>query len=109
MTDRAEGTTGPAENVPGSRTRMTGDRRFGQGCEHSIPRTAVVRLLVMADASAKNPLLEFDSAPQAFIEPSDQVAARDVPEACVITFFGDAVHRLRESGRAQEAYSQWVR
>lgn len=63
--------------------------------------TKWVRLLIMIDATAKSPLLEFDSASRAFIEPSEQVAARDVPVACVITFFGDAVHRLRESGRAQ--------
>lgn len=55
----------------------------------------------MVDASVASPLWEFDSAPQAFIEPTETVAARDVPAACVITFFGDAVRRLRESGRAQ--------
>lgn len=42
------------------------------------------------------PLSEHDDAPQAFIEPSEHIARRDVPEACVITFFGDVVDRLVE-------------
>lgn len=55
----------------------------------------------MTDATGGSPLLEFDPAPQAYIEPSEQVAPRDVPAACVITFFGDAVARLRASGQAR--------
>ena len=47
------------------------------------------------------PLTEYDDAPTAFIEPSEQIAARDVPEACVITFFGDVVDRLVEHRGAQ--------
>jgi uridine phosphorylase len=47
-----------------------------------------------------SPLLEFDDAPWAFIEPGEQVLRRDVPTACVITFFGDSVRRLIESGQA---------
>ena len=47
------------------------------------------------------PLLEFDDSSPAFIEPSEQVPVIDVPEACVVTFFGDAVRRLREDGRAR--------
>ena len=43
-----------------------------------------------------SPLLEHDPAPRAFIEPTEQVAPRDVPDACVITFFGDAVQALLE-------------
>ena len=42
------------------------------------------------------PLSEHDDALQAFIEPSETIARRDVPEACVITFFGDVVDRLVE-------------
>jgi uridine phosphorylase len=42
------------------------------------------------------PLSEHDDAPQAFIEPSEHIARGDVPEACVITFFGDVVDRLVE-------------
>lgn len=42
------------------------------------------------------PLSEHDGTVPAFIEPSEQITARDVPEACVITFFGDVVDRLVE-------------
>jgi uridine phosphorylase len=55
----------------------------------------------MTEAELTSPLLEFDRASYAFIEPSQLVSARDVPEACVVTFFGDSVRRLRESGRAR--------
>lgn len=47
------------------------------------------------------PLSEHDEAPRAFIEPSEHIARRDVPEACVITFFGDVVDRLVERRGAQ--------
>lgn len=47
------------------------------------------------------PLLEFDDSSPAFIEPSEHAPAVDPPEACVVTFFGDAVRRLREDGRAR--------
>lgn len=43
-----------------------------------------------------SPLFEYDDAPRAFIEPSEQIAPRDVPQACVLTFFGDVVQRLLE-------------
>jgi uridine phosphorylase len=46
------------------------------------------------------PLWEFDGAVPAFIEPTAHVRARDVPRACVVTFFGDTVRRLIHSGRA---------
>lgn len=42
------------------------------------------------------PLTEHDAARHAFIEPSETIARRDVPKACVITFFGDVVDRLIE-------------
>lgn len=48
-----------------------------------------------------SPLLEFDSAPKAFIEPTEQVPRREVPPGCVVTFFGDVVRRLLDQGRAQ--------
>lgn len=51
--------------------------------------------------SHASPLLEFDDAVPAYIEPAEQVRARDVPRACVVTFFGDSVHRLIQSGRAK--------
>jgi uridine phosphorylase len=40
------------------------------------------------------PLSEHDDSPRAFIEPTEHIARRDVPEACVITFFGDVAERL---------------
>jgi uridine phosphorylase len=51
--------------------------------------------------SSSSPLLEFDDSSPAFIEPAEQAPTVDVPEACVITFFGDAVQRLRDAGRAR--------
>lgn len=48
-----------------------------------------------------SPLLEFDPSPVAFLEPSATVAPRDVPAACVITFFGDVVRRLVDSARGR--------
>ncbi len=41
-----------------------------------------------------SPLLEFDPTPTAFIEPSVVVQSRDVPEACVLTWFRGATDRL---------------
>jgi uridine phosphorylase len=48
-----------------------------------------------------SPLLEFDSAARAFIEPTEQVPRRDVPSGCVVTFFADVVRRLIDAGRAE--------
>ncbi|MDQ7991143.1 MAG: nucleoside phosphorylase [Propionicimonas sp.] len=56
---------------------------------------------------AISPLLEFDPARRAFIEPSDQIAPRDVPAACVITFFGDTVERLLAAGARVLHPNRW--
>ena len=48
-----------------------------------------------------SPLLDYDDARRAFIEPSEQIRRRDVPPACVVTFFGDTVRRLLERGSAR--------
>jgi uridine phosphorylase len=40
------------------------------------------------------PLLEHDDSAGAYIEPTEHIAPRDVPAACVITFFGDVAERL---------------
>jgi uridine phosphorylase len=40
------------------------------------------------------PILEFDPAPEAFIEPSKIIRARDLPERCVITFFKDVMDKV---------------
>jgi uridine phosphorylase len=55
----------------------------------------------MQPQSLSSPLLEFDASPRAFIEPSETVRPTDVPAACVVTFFGDAVRRLVDSRRAR--------
>lgn len=39
-------------------------------------------------------LSEHDDSPRAFIEPTEHIARKDVPGACVITFFGDVADRL---------------
>lgn len=46
-------------------------------------------------------MLEYDATREAFVEPRDAVAPRDVPPACVVTFFGDSVQRLVQSGQAR--------
>ena len=40
------------------------------------------------------PILEFDPAPEAFIEPSKIIRAQDLPERCVITFFKDVIDKV---------------
>ncbi|HEX6271274.1 MAG TPA: nucleoside phosphorylase [Anaerolineales bacterium] len=40
------------------------------------------------------PILEFDPAPEAFIEPSKIIRARDLPEHCVITFFREVIDKV---------------
>jgi uridine phosphorylase len=55
----------------------------------------------MEHSRLPSPLLEFDGALPAFIEPSVHVRSREVPDACVVTFFGDSVRRLIDSGRAR--------
>ena len=40
------------------------------------------------------PILEFDATPEAFIEPSKVIRARDLPEHCVITFFREVIDKV---------------
>jgi uridine phosphorylase len=40
------------------------------------------------------PILEFDPAPEAFIEPSRVIRARDLPEHCVICFFREVIDKV---------------
>lgn len=40
------------------------------------------------------PILEFDSTPEAFIEPSKIIRARDLPEHCVISFFKEVIDKV---------------
>lgn len=59
-------------------------------------------------ATHRSPLLDFDPTPRAFIEPDVQVRPRDVPEACVVTFFGDTVQRLLDDGGRVLARNRWA-
>lgn len=40
------------------------------------------------------PILEYDSTPEAFIEPSKIIRARDLPEHCVICFFKEVIDKI---------------
>lgn len=48
------------------------------------------------------PILEFDPAPRAKIEPSEVLKKLDVPEHCVITFFGDVINQMLNEGRLKK-------
>ena len=45
------------------------------------------------------PILEFDPTIRAKIEPSNVIKKQNVPEYCVITFFGDVIKRMLGEGR----------
>lgn len=45
------------------------------------------------------PILEFDSNTKSKIEPSNIIEKIDVPECCVITFFGDVINELLQSNK----------
>ncbi len=45
------------------------------------------------------PILEYDDAPTAVIEPSRVIAQRDVPSGCVFCFFQDVLTKLRDDGQ----------
>ena len=47
------------------------------------------------------PILEFDETPEAFIEPSKIIRARDLPEHCVICFFKEVLDKVVEEQHAQ--------
>jgi len=46
--------------------------------------------------------LEFDPTLKAKIEPSNTIIKQDVPEYCVITFFGDVIKRMLSEGRLKK-------
>lgn len=48
------------------------------------------------------PILEFDPALRAKIEPSDVIKKKNVPEHCVITFFSDVIKRMLDEGRLKK-------
>ncbi len=41
------------------------------------------------------PILEFDDAPEAVIEPTKAIRERDLPERCVLCFFCDVFAKLK--------------
>jgi len=47
------------------------------------------------------PILEFDPTPEAVIEPSAVIEAQDVPEHCVISFFGDIIEKVSAEKNAK--------
>ncbi len=48
------------------------------------------------------PILEYDSNPKAKIDPSNLTAKTDVPECCVITFFGDVINEMLQSNKLKQ-------
>jgi uridine phosphorylase len=55
---------------------------------------------------AQFPILEFDPAREALLEPSKLVKPKDVPEHCVCCFFQDVIDKLVGSGGAREIACQ---
>ena len=54
------------------------------------------------------PILEFDSTPEAFIEPSKIIRARDLPEHCVICFFREVIDKvIAEYGAKVMVENRW--
>jgi purine-nucleoside phosphorylase len=51
------------------------------------------------------PILEFDPAVPAVIEPSRVIAKGDIPEHCVICFFQEVISGLCAQGRGREAWT----
>ena len=48
------------------------------------------------------PILEFDPNPKAKIEPSNIMTKIDVPECCVITFFGEVINEMLHSDKLKQ-------
>lgn len=65
-------------------------------------------LSFMPPDSVSYPILEYDPAPEALIEPSKVIRPRDVPEHCVICFFQEVIDRVvAEHGAALLARNKW--
>lgn len=47
------------------------------------------------------PILEYDPAPEAIIEPGKVISPSDAPEHCVITFFQEVLQKLHEEGKSK--------
>ncbi|MHB1294854.1 MAG: nucleoside phosphorylase [Anaerolineae bacterium] len=52
------------------------------------------------------PILEYDPSPASVIQPHLVVKRVDIPERCVLCFFGDQVARLVAEGRARQVTEQ---
>ncbi len=52
------------------------------------------------------PILEYDPAPRAHIEPGEHIAPLDIPEHCVVCFFQEVIAALCRDGRAREIACQ---
>jgi hypothetical protein len=50
------------------------------------------------------PILEFDPAREALIEPSKVIRPRDVPEHCVICFFKEVIDKVVSEHSARVRY-----
>lgn len=78
--------------------------------ERFLTRTLHIGVhLVRRDPAPAMPLMEFDPAQRALIEPSEQIRRIDVPAACVVTFFGDSTQDLldKHDGRVL-ATNEWA-
>jgi uridine phosphorylase len=53
------------------------------------------------------PILEFDPTPEALIEPSKIIRARDLPEHCVICFFREVIDKVIVEHNAKVVIENW--
>jgi uridine phosphorylase len=55
-------------------------------------------------SAADIPLLEFDPEKTALIEPAMMHRKQDLPEACVMIFYAEVIHKLLDEGILKKAY-----
>lgn len=58
-------------------------------------------ILAQPSGRGEYPILEFDDAPEALLEPAKLIKRKDVPEYAVACFFADVLSSLAERGDAQ--------
>lgn len=62
----------------------------------------------MVEERGRAPILEFDPDREAMIEPTSIIACGDVPEHCVLCFFGEVVAKVAEErGAAVASIDHW--
>ena len=72
-----------------------------------IGRPAIRPLLAtLLRERRRSPILEFDPAERAIIEPSEVILPIDVPERCVICFFAEVVKKLSNEPGAKTIYAR---